>query len=456
MNKKFFASTMVVFASLATWAHGGFLITEVYTGVSGADGTPDWFELTNFGNMPASTLGLFYDDDSRDPTNNYALPDFTVAPGESVIVLIETGASSIPLFYSFWGLTSGDVHVGFTGGGSLSQSGDAVYVFDGNTPGANVVDSLIYPSSLAGRTGTIEDITGHGPLTNSQVGVNGAFQSVGTTGIGRIVGSPGLIPEVSEGGIVAWGNNDSGQCRVPAPNSDFVGVAAGNEHSLGLKLDRSIVAWGMNMFGQCNVPEPNADFAAVAAGIYHSLALRADGSTVAWGCGDAEYDYGQCNVPAPNADFVAVAACGAHSLALKGDGSIVAWGCGDPNNYGQCNVPAPNADFVGIAAGRWHSLGLKRDGSIVAWEGSSSVPAPNTDFVAIAEGGFHSLALKGIYGDFDVDGFVDLDDFGAFAHCLSGPGLRAPLGCARASLDGDVDVDLADFAIFQRQFTSAH
>jgi hypothetical protein len=65
------------------------------------------------------------------------------------------------------------------------------------------------------------------------------------------------------------------------------------------------------------------------------------------------------------------------------------------------------------------------------------------------------VGLKGLFGDFDVDGDVDLDDFGLLEGCLSGPRVLPPLGCARASLDGDVDVDFADFAVFQRTFTGA-
>ena len=36
------------------------------------------------------------------------------------------------------------------------------------------------------------------------------------------------------GAIVSWGENDAGQCDVPAPNADFVAVAGGGQHSLGL------------------------------------------------------------------------------------------------------------------------------------------------------------------------------------------------------------------------------
>ena len=75
----------------------------------------------------------------------------------------------------------------------------------------------------------------------------------------------------------------------------FVAIAAGEAHSLGLKSDGSIVAWGDNDDGQCDVPSPNKGFVAIAAGDYHSLGLKSDGSIVAWGYNR----YGQCNVPYP-------------------------------------------------------------------------------------------------------------------------------------------------------------
>ena len=188
--------------------------------------------------------------------------------------------------------------------------------------------------------------------------------------------------------VVAWGNNYSGQGNVPAPNADFVAVAAGEAHSLGLKSDRTIVGWGDNRSGECNVPAPNAEFVAVAAGGFHSLGLKSDGTIVAWG----DNGSGQSSVPGPNVNFVAVAAGLAHSLGLKSNGTIVAWG---HNLYHQCDVPAPNADFVAVAAGYTHSLGIKSNGTIVAWGYPTGVvPAPNADFVAVAGGEEHHLGLK--------------------------------------------------------------
>jgi len=243
------------------------------------------------------------------------------------------------------------------------------------------------------------------------------------------------MPACAAGEIVAWGQNECGQCDVPPPNADFTAIVAGSNQSLGLKADGSIVAWGDNTWGECNVPSPNTHFTAVAAGNYMSLGLKSDGSIVAWGFhpeGDPRLTVPAPNsgfvaiaagngslfglktngsivawgdyigdLPSPNSGFTAIAAGGYHALGLKADGSIVGWG---DNSSGQCNVPAPNAGFVAIAAGWDHSLGLRADGSIVAWGnnfnywgsycGQCVVPSPNSGFVAIAAGWSHSLGLK--------------------------------------------------------------
>ena len=73
---------------------------------------------------------------------------------------------------------------------------------------------------------------------------------------------------------MAWGSNGWGQCNIPSPNTGFIAISAGDNHSLGLKEDRSVVAWGQNGTGQCNIPSPNSDFIAIAAGGYHNLAIK--------------------------------------------------------------------------------------------------------------------------------------------------------------------------------------
>jgi hypothetical protein len=190
------------------------------------------------------------------------------------------------------------------------------------------------------------------------------------------------------GSIVAWGDLSRGQGDVPAGN-DFIAVAAGSQHSVAIRSDRSLLAWGSNEYGQCNVSAGN-DFVRISGAWRHTVALKSDGSIVAWGWNE----YGQCSVPAGDG-FVAIAASGSAGFAVRTDGSIVGWGS-DPAGLGLLSVPAGN-DFVDVETASGFGLALKSDGSLVAWgvneRGQCDVPA-GTDFVDIACGWRHGVALR--------------------------------------------------------------
>jgi hypothetical protein len=59
-------------------------------------------------------------------------------------------------------------------------------------------------------------------------------------------------------------------------------------------------------------------------------------------------------------------------------------------------------------------------------------------------------------GNSDGDGDVDLFDYGKLLPCLMGPGtIPVAQDCGIFDAEADDDVDLADFALFQRLFTGS-
>lgn len=217
-------------------------------------------------------------------------------------------------------------------------------------------------------------------------------------------------------GIFGWGYNSYKQVSgsmpqnvVTAPVSvnAFPGwkrLAAGWQHSLGIKGDGSLWGWGWNWFGQIGLGTQGeahqtvnavtqvgstTGWTDVAGGDAHTLAIRS-GGLYAFGCDD----FGQIgaghdpvtpeNRPTPLLvdkgganPWVQVAAGGYHSLAVRTDGSLYAWG---RNALGQLGLKRLSAiDYRAfpslVDAGPWRkvcagggfSAGIKADGSLWAW-----------------------------------------------------------------------------------------
>ena len=117
-------------------------------------------------------------------------------------------------------------------------------------------------------------------------------------------------------------------------------------------------------------------------------------------------------------------------------------------------------------------VGMRVDGSgNHVWPGSSVVVSSLLSTksrlpVTIDRGGVAKLVWEDdrdgnwdtvdVYGqNVDPDGtlgVLGLADFELLAGCLTGPGATPPPDCSAADRDGDADVDLADFALFQSAF----
>jgi hypothetical protein len=158
--------------------------------------------------------------------------------------------------------------------------------------------------------------------------------------------------------------------------SGVTAIAAGGYHSVALKSDGTVLAWGDNSSGQTDVPASLSGVTAIAAGgdNYggHTVALKNDGSVVAWG----NNFYGQTTVPvAAQSGVTAIAAGGYHTVALKNDGTVVAWG----DNYSGQVTGTPTTDYPFSATASPVTLG----GHVLI------------GVTAIAAGNDHTVALLG-------------------------------------------------------------
>ena len=191
----------------------------------------------------------------------------------------------------------------------------------------------------------------------------------------------------NDGSVIAWGQaNQYGECLgtnrdgtailgiasgqpvkiLGEDLTEVIAVEAGTEFSVALKSDGSVIAWGNNNYGQCTVPsEALSDVTSISCGLFHVLALKSNGSVISWGSQSAN-NYGQGNIPTiAQSGVTAIAAGQFHSLALTNTGAVLAWG---QNIYGQCTVPTAALNgVIAIASGSFHSIALKNDGTVIAW-----------------------------------------------------------------------------------------
>jgi hypothetical protein len=224
----------------------------------------------------------------------------------------------------------------------------------------------------------------------------------GLTGVRQAVASRwNSLALKTDGTVVAWGSNDYGQCDVPTGLTGVKKIAAGQDFCLALKAIGNIVAWGDNTYGQCDVPFTELlDIKQIVCGNFHSLALMPDNTVVAWG----RNDYGQCNVPTGLTGVKKIAAGPNHSLALKTDGTVVAWG---RNDYGQCDVPTGLTGVIDITGGFFRSMALKADNTIVGWGSDyngaiNNIPAELTNVISLQSNYFYNYVL---HGDGSITGF---------------------------------------------------
>jgi hypothetical protein len=168
-------------------------------------------------------------------------------------------------------------------------------------------------------------------------------------------------------------------------------LTAGDHHGCELRAG-AVSCWGMGAFRGALDPPPGP-LIDVAAGRNHTCGLRPNGSIVCWGWGgpmlsfleDKVSNHGQATPPA--GPHTAIAAGATHTCALDEAGSAVCWGS---NKHGESTPPA--GPFASIDAGEGGTCGVRSDGSLICWGANASEPQGR--FIAAAVGSDASCALR--------------------------------------------------------------
>jgi hypothetical protein len=161
-------------------------VSEIMSGSNSTAYNADWFEIHNYGDSAVDMTGFSWDDESEIPGTS-TFPAVTVQPGEAIVVLDDVAANKDD-FLAEWKLYAGSVTIvandELTGSfPSLSQNGDAVFLYDAN--GAEMA-SGVYTTATAGFA--VEFDTTGAFLGDAVDGTNGAY-----TSLEGDVGSPGNL-----------------------------------------------------------------------------------------------------------------------------------------------------------------------------------------------------------------------------------------------------------------------
>ena len=207
--KKLLVLATIVALSVSAFAAANLQITEIYSGLSGDDGTADWFEITNYGDSAwdLTASGLYYDDDSQAWSKADPITGITsIAAGESVIVMVSGSASDIDTMRDLWNL-SASIQVGIVDGAGIGNDAtDGATLFDSLQ---TILDYAEYDWPTDGLLCRTIDFTVD-PAAPTTPGVNGAYHSdmfynsVYGCDI-CLVGTPGFVPEPATMALLGLG-----------------------------------------------------------------------------------------------------------------------------------------------------------------------------------------------------------------------------------------------------------
>jgi alpha-tubulin suppressor-like RCC1 family protein/phosphodiesterase/alkaline phosphatase D-like protein len=306
-----------------------------------------------------------------------------------------TTASDVPVLVTLTGVLAGKTVTAIATGGGLSLA----LCSDGT------LASWGYNSY--GQLGNNSTTNSSVPVLVDQTGV-----LTGKSVVAISVGDDHCLTLCSDGSVAAWGNNlygnvgnNSTTARLKTPvwvsrtgvlaDKTVVAISAGPQHSLALCSDGTLVTWGHNSSGQLGNSGAGTNsivpvlvdqtgilagkaVTAIAAGGYHCLALCADGSIAAWGSNSygqlGHSIYSQSSVPVwvdqtgvlTGKTVRSIAGGTNHSLALCVDGTLATWG---QNHSGQLGNNTTTSSAVPVLVS---PNGLGADERFVAAEAGTA------------------------------------------------------------------------------------
>jgi alpha-tubulin suppressor-like RCC1 family protein len=207
-----------------------------------------------------------------------------------------------------------------------------------------------------------------------------------------------------------WGRNNYGQLglgdttnrKTPTQiqtgiETDWLIIAGGEYHTVGIVTNGTLWTWGNNEYGQLGLGDTisrvtpsliqigsDSDWFMVAAGDSYNISLKIDKTLWTWGNNES----GQLGLDdtinrwtpvqvGSDTDWFMITGGGDHTISLKTNGMLWTWG---NNVYGQLGLgdsinrwtPSQiqtdiNADWSMIAAGDNHTIGIKANGTIWTW-----------------------------------------------------------------------------------------
>ena len=272
--------------------------------------------------------------------------------------------------------------------------------------------------------GQLGDGTNSGPDTCGSIACSKIPLTVaGLSGVTALAaGSYHSLALLSNGTVLAWGDNSSGELGDGTTTnrlapvtvtglSGVVAIAAGHYWSAAVLSNGTVMVWGSNYFGSlgnggttgpekcgfegCSTtPIPVAGVSgavAIGGGYGDIVALRSNGTVMVWG----DDDHGQLGngttapdscgvVPCSTSPIVVSGVSGAtaigtgdsHNLALLSNGTVMAWGAngggelGNGTSGADSSTPVAVSGLSGVSAvtaGSDHSLALRPDGTVMAW-----------------------------------------------------------------------------------------